>query len=225
MSQQFMFSTSELKILGNFGSINQSIVINPDKIEVINVGSSVIAKYPYDTPYNFDSFGIYEISDFLGILNVLNKPNIEVKDSYLNIIGSNNDKVRYFTTAKELIPKVPSIEEKFNKMNCELQFALPADKLAYIMKMASILKSKFIFFETENDRIRITVGDDLDSSANNYELYVEDGITNNVLDKPVKISIEDFKILAGEYEIKISKKISRWTNLNNVVYYIFTSVV
>lgn len=224
MSQQFMFSTSELKILGNFGSINQSIVINPDKIEVINVGSSVIAKYPYDNAYDFEAFGIYEISDFLGILNVLSKPNIEVKDSYLNIIGSNNDKVRYFTTAKELIPKVPSIEEKFSKMNCELQFALPADKLAYIMKMASILKAKFIFFETVNDKILVTVGDDLDSSANNYELFIEDGITNNKLDKPVKISIEDFKILAGEYEVKISKKISCWTNLNNVVYYIFTSV-
>ena len=218
------FTDLEIKVLKNFSEINPSIVIEPDKIQVKSLASSIVGVYPFDEKYDFDAFGVYEINDLLSVLSALDKPEFEVIDKYLSIKSSNNDKVKYFTAAPELIPKVPNVETKFNKIDCELQFSLSSDKLAIINKMSSILKSKFLFFETDNKRIRITIGDELGTSCNNMEVMIEDGIKSNNLDTPVKISMVDFKILAGEYEVKISTKISKWTNLNNVVYYIFTSV-
>lgn len=218
------FTDHEIKVFQNFSNINPSIVIEPDKVQVISIAKSVVGVYPFENPYNFEKFGIYEMSDFLSVLSVLDKPEFEVLDKYLLIKGSNNDKVKYFTTAIDLMPKVPNVEEKFSKIDCELDFDLPIEKLTYINKMASIFKSKFIFFETVNKKIKITVGDELESSYNNYEIDIEDNIRSNKLDVPVKICMSDFKIMSGDYSVKISKKISKWSNLNGVTYYIFCSV-
>lgn len=219
-----MFTPDEkvVKIMANFASINASMVIEPDKLSVINNQSSVVAHYTFPTPFTFNPFGFYDTPDALGIINAMSKPEIEVKEKFINIIGSNDDKVRYFTTASDLLPKVPDLEPKMSKVDWSLEFSLPADKLAILTKMAGILKSKFIFFETDEKRIRITLGNALESSGNNYELFITDGIKLNNLpdDTNVKIPMIDFKVLPGEYEVKISKRPSRWENLNGVVYYI-----
>lgn len=220
------FTDYEIKVLQNFAGINPSIIVEPDKLQVKNIANSVIGVYPFDSPHDFEMFGIYETQDFLSVMSVLDKPEFEVHDKYLTIKGSNNDKVRYFTTALDLIQKVPKIEDKFKTIDCELQFSLPADKLAIINKMISILKAKFIFFETIDKKIRITVGDDLDSSLNNYEIDIEDNIKSNCLPSATQINVLDFKILPGDYDVKIStKKITKWTNYNNVSYYIHSAVI
>jgi hypothetical protein len=221
---KFIPDDKTTKILANFATINPSILIKPDQLEVLSTSKSVIAKYPFPTPFTFEPFGLYDLSDTLGILNAMTKPEIEVCDKYINIIGSNDDKVKYFTTASELVPKVPSLNKKLATLTWGLEFQLTADKLAIIIKMASILKSKYLFFETDSKKIRITVGDELDSSCNNYEVFVGDGITTNNLTSPIKIAIVDFKVLPGEYEVKISERMTSWANLNGVTYYISTAL-
>jgi hypothetical protein len=212
-----------VKIMANFAGINPSMLIEPERLAVISNAKSVVANYKFPTPYTFEPFGLYDSSDALNIINALTKPEIEVKDKFINIIGANNDKVKYYTTATDLVPKVPDVEAKFAKVDCLLEFQLTADKLAVIQKMIGILKSKYLFLETEGKQIRLTIGDELESSGNNYDLVVVDGITTNNLDAPIKVALVDFKILPGEYNIKINKKITKWENLNGVIYYITTA--
>lgn len=212
-----------IKIMANFASINPSMLIEPDKLAVMNNAKTVITRYMFDTPFTFEPFGFYDTSDALGIINAMHKPDIEVNDKFINIVGANDDKVKYFTTAPDLVPKVPNVETGFLKLKCEQHFSLPADKLSIILKMSSILKSKFIFFETEGNKIRITVGDELESSGNNYDILVQDDIKINQSDAVIKIPLIDFKILPGEYNIQITKRTTKWENLNGVTYYISTA--
>lgn len=212
-----------IKIMANFASINPSMLIEPDKLAVMNNSKSVVARYTFDPAFTFEPFGLYDTQDALGIINAMSKPDIEVYDKYINIVGANDDKVRYYTTAANLVPKVPDVGIGFAKLPVFLNFAIPADKLAIILKMSQILKSKFIFFETEGKRIRVTVGDELESSGNNYDIMIQDGITENCLDTVVQIPLIDFKILPGEYNVTIGKRSTKWENLNGVVYYISTA--
>jgi hypothetical protein len=220
----FIPDEKTIKIMKNFADINPSMLIEPDKIAVINNAKSVVARYTFDTPFDFAPFGLYNTVDALGFISALGKPTIEIKDTYINIIGINGDKVKYFTQAENLLTKVPLIEDKFIKVPLELDFILTADKLAIIDKMADLLKAKYIFFETEGKQIRITVGDEItDSSINNYDICIDDNIKVNSAQSIIKILITDFKILPGEYEIKINPKITKWANLNGVIYYISTA--
>ena len=70
----------------------------------------------------------------------------------------------------------------------------------------------------------ITIANELESSNNSYELFIEDDITTNELSEPVKIELNDFKILPGEYKIALSTKISKWANLNGATYYLACSI-
>lgn len=224
---KFSFEESAIRVLANFASINPSMLVEPDKLTVMNIPKSIVASYPFEKPYDFDSFGLFDCADFLAVLSVMKKATIEVNDKCLTITAD-GDKLTYYTTAKNLIQEIPDVNVLFNGSTDQLDFALPADRLAVMNKMVSILKSKYIFFESDGKRVRITIGDELESSSNNYELLIEDGIKTNCLTEPVKISIVDFKVLAGEYNIKIAKKeargktkyFSKWDNLNGATYLI-----
>jgi hypothetical protein len=219
----FSFTDTELKILANFASINPSMIITPAGFEVINNSKSVIGFYKFETPYTYEQFGLYETPEFLTALSAIDQPAIEVKDKFVQISGK-ADKLKYYTTAQELLPKVPNVSEKFAKVTLALEFSLSADKLAILNKMANILKAKFIFFETDGDAVRVTVADELESSANSYNILITDGIKQNELANPVKIALADFKLMPGDYEIKLAEKISRWESMTGVEYYVGVAV-
>lgn len=235
MATKFNFDEAQLKVLANFSSISQQMLVEPDKFSVMSVSKSIIANYPFTTPFDFESFGLYNTSDFIGVISAMKKSLIEVKDKYLSIT-SDSDKLTYYTTAKELVPNVPDTTVVFNSLEESVELSLPADRLAVIMKMASMLKSKFMFIEsaTINNKqlVRITIGDELETSANSYELYIDDATINN-LNEAVRISFDEFKLLGGEYKLSIGRKevkgrmkyLSKWANLNGVTYFIAANTV
>jgi hypothetical protein len=209
-----------IKIMSNFSDINQSMYIQPDKLEVISTSRSVLGKYIFPKPFDFEPFGIIESSEFLTLIGHLSKPQIEVHDKFVYIKGANDDKVKYSIYAKEKVPVVPSIQKKLDATEWKLEFALPADKMTTINKIANVLKAKYIFFETLNKSIVLTIGESLQSSDNNYEVVISDNIMTNNLSSVVQIPLIDFKVMAGEYNVKISEGITQWENLNGVLYHI-----
>ena len=124
----FQFSTKELEILKNFASINQSMIVEQTAFKVKNNSNSVLGFYTYDKPYEFEDFGLYETNEFLTIISALGSPDIEVSEKFLSI-SNGKDKVKYFTTAQNLLPKVPNVSKKFESVECDLVFSLSADKL------------------------------------------------------------------------------------------------
>jgi len=216
----FSFSEVEINVLKNFASVNPSMVISPEGLGVINTAKSVIANYPFAKPYAFEEFGVYEVPELLSVLGALSNPVIEANDKYL-LIKDGESKTRYFTTAKDLLPKVPAVENKFSQVKCELDFTLPAEKLAALFKMAAIIKAEWLFLESDGKKIRLTVGKELDTSSNTFDVTITADIAANDLEKPVKVPLSDLKVLPGGYDVKISTAgISRWTADVGATYYI-----
>jgi len=215
----FQFTEKEITVLKNFAGVNPSMIVDAKGFKVINNSKSVIGFYDFDKEYSFEDFGLYETNEFLTIIGAMGNPEIDVNEKYLTI-ANGKDKVKYFTTAQNLLPKVPNVANKFKDIECELQFTISADKLNLILKMAGILKSKYIFFESDKKKIRITAGDELESSGNNFEVVLEEGITANNLKEAVKITLADFKIIPSEYKVELSTKISKWTSTLGVEYFV-----
>lgn len=216
----FTFTEAELTVLKNFAAVSPSMIIEPTGIGVINQAKSVVAKYTFDKPYEFEAFGIYEVPELLSILSVLKAPAINATEKLLEIYDGDS-KTRYFTTAKDLLPKVPSVENNFAKVEPELDFDLPGEKLTYLFKMASVIKAQFLFFQTDGKKIRLTVGNELEASTNTYDITIDTGIRKNELEAVLRIPLSDMKLLPGGYDVKLSSKgISRWTADLGCTYFI-----
>lgn len=218
-----MFNETEISVLKNLAAINPSQIIYPNGFEVMKNSQSVLAKYEFANPYEFEAFGIYDLPEFLSLLGAFKDPTVEIKQKKI-IITEGAQRATYITNPIEVMPHVPlaKVEEHFSKIEPELDFDLTADKLATIFKMAGIMKAEYLFFESDAKRIRITLANSLESSDNMYEVIVKDGIRSNDLgETTIKIPIIDMKHFPGDYTVKISsKRISRWENMNGIIYYV-----
>ena len=66
----FSFDDKTMKVLANFSAINPSMIIQPDKLSVINNTNSCIGLYPFAKGFDFEEFGLYEAPEFLSALSV-----------------------------------------------------------------------------------------------------------------------------------------------------------
>jgi hypothetical protein len=231
----FTLPEKTVQVLKNFSQLNPSMILQSDRLEVISTHKSTIGRYVFDEPLDFsDEIGIYDSSEFLGILSFYKNPEIKNFDKYVTITEGNS-KATYFKTAKELLPKVlvqqkftpDDIKARLDKIGCELQFTLTAEKINMLIKMASIMKSEFVFFETDESKIRITVGNELESSNNNWEITIDsENITNNSLENPVKLSVMEFKFVPSDYDVKVSSKgMSYWKSVSGIEYFIAVTTI
>jgi hypothetical protein len=107
-----------------------------------------------------------------------------------------------------------------------LIFTLPSEHLNMLLKMSSLMKSEWMFFETIDSGIRITVGEALESSSHTWDVKIESDIKTNTLTKPVKCNMREFHVMASDYQVHISSKgMSYWKNALGVEYFIGCTVV
>lgn len=229
-------NSETITVLKNFASINQSVLIKTTDAVVRNNSKSCIAIYRFKEPLDLNGvleLGIYDTGDFLGIMSAYKNPEIETNDKFVTI-SEGKSKVKYFTTAADMVPSVPydcengkyNIEKKFASVACELEFIIPQEKINILLKMATLLRSEFLFFESVDGAVRITVADELESSNNTWEMTLEENIIQSQLASPVKMNLQEFKILPSDYTVKLSSVgISFWKSNLGVDYYIGLSAM
>lgn len=234
MSTSFKMPEKIVSVLKNFSQLNPSLVISPDKVEVISTHKSAIGTYTFDEPLPMeDVMGLYDTSEFLSILSIYKTPDLTVSEKKV-IISEGSSKVIYFTTASSLLPKVlvqnkynaDDIRTRINSLECEIDFVLPAEKLNMLLKMSSLLKSESIFFESVDGIIRITVGDQLESSNNTWEIDITTDVNASTLEGALKLNVSDLRLIPSDYKVKISSKgMSSFVSSLGVEYFIGVFVV
>src|SRR5690242_9079579 len=104
-----------IQILKNFATINQSIWINEgNELSTISLAKTLYAKAQVKETFP-RSFGIYDLSRFLGVLSLFNEPNLEFTDAHIHI-KEGSKKVKYIYAAENMIV-APS--EKIKKAKIE----------------------------------------------------------------------------------------------------------
>ena len=209
-------SNDTLSVLRNFSSINPNVVLKPgQEVKTISEAKNIlaVAEIAEDFP---TEMGIYDLNEFLSVVNLVNDPKLNFGDNHVDIVGGNS-KVKYFFSDSSILT---TPQKDITMPDCEVEVSFTDDTLSQIRKAASALGHSEMSITATDEGVNIKVFDSKDSSANIYNIQLANdaGYTEGQFE--FVIDINNLKLLDGDYEVKISSKlISEWKNTTQAVRY------
>ena len=149
-------------------------------------------------------FAIYDLNEFLAVISLFTKPELDFKDDFVIITGEGSkDKVTYWYSD----PSVVTTPQKDISMpSNEVSYTLSSNTLSDIQRAASVIGAPDMVLENGN----LKVTDKKNGTANDYQTEVFD---SNGSDYKFWFKVENLKIIPGTYDVEMSeKKISRFKN-------------
>jgi hypothetical protein len=209
-------SNDTLSVLRNFSSINPNVVLKPgQEVKTISEAKNILAVADIGEDFPTE-MGIYDLNEFLSVVNLVDKPQLNFGDNHVDIVGGNT-KVKYFFSDSSILT---TPQKDITMPSCEVEVSFTHDTLSQIRKAASALGHSEMSITATDEGVNIKVFDSKDSSANIYNIQLANdaGYTEGQFE--FVININNLKLLDGDYEVKISSKlISEWKNTTQAVRY------
>ena len=212
-----------INILKNYATINPNIVINEgNQVKTISVARNVLSTSEVSVEFP-QTFGIYDLNEFLGVLSLVDEPQIKIEEKYA-VVGdaTGRSKIKYFFTDTDMLTAPnPAMLEKATAMNdFEVSFTLDQDTLNKIKRAASALGHTSVSVTASAGSIALTVFDPENATSNTFTIELAG--TYESEDFNFIINIQNMKILPGDYSVGLSSKLmSRFTHTEkNVDYWI-----
>lgn len=214
-------SDKTISVLKNFASINSNIVIDGgNTIKTISEAKNILAKIDIDETFD-QTFGIYDLSEFLSVVNLVDtpedKPNLSFQENFVTISDASGlANIKYFFSDIEMLTKAG---KDVRMPNGEVKFDLDENVLNKLKAAASALGHSELFIEGVSDSLaKITVTTSDNATANTYSIEIPATSESNTY--KFVYNINNLKILPGNYEVEISsQKISKLTNSTNGLQY------
>ncbi len=209
-------SNDTLSVLRNFSSINPNVVLKPgQEVKTISEAKNILAVA--DIVEDFPAeMGIYDLNEFLSVVNLVNDPQLSFGDNHVDVVGGNS-KVKYFFSDSSILT---TPQKDITMPECEVTVSLTSETLSQIRKAASALGHSEMAISAVENGVNIKVFDSKDSSANIYNIQLANDAGYNDGQFEFVININNLKLLDGDYEVNISSKlISEWKNTTKPVKY------
>jgi hypothetical protein len=209
-------SNDTLSVLRNFSSINPNVVLKPgQEVKTISEAKNILAVA--DIAEDFPTeMGIYDLNEFLSVVNLVNDPQLSFGDNHVDVVGGNS-KVKYFFSDSSILT---TPQKDITMPDCEVTVSFTDDILSQIRKAASALGHSEMSISATEDGVNIKVFDSKDSSANIYNIQLANDAGYKEGQFEFVININNLKLLDGDYEVNISSKlISEWKNTTKPVRY------
>ena len=207
-------SNETMEVLKNFASINPNLVFQPGQtLKTISEAKNIMAVA--ETVEDFPEFGVYDLNEFLSVLNLISTPTLSYESNLVKI-ESDVSKVKYFFSDKEILT---TPQKDITMPDAEFGVEISADIISQIRKAAAVLGHSELSIFGEDGIIKLAVLDSKDSSANVFEMNLDaDNSCKNKFN--FILNIPNLKLLDGDYFVTISSKlISQWTNSNYPINY------
>ena len=210
-------SAEIIKVLSNFSQINGNIVIKPgNKITTMSEARNVLAEAV--VPEQFDTqVGIYDLSEFLRVINLVDTPNVMFKEKFMNIGGNaGRAMVTYYYSDPEMLT---TPQKSIVLPSEDVWFDLPQQTLSALKQSAAAFGHNHMIIEPDGDVIKISVVDLENPTSNSYSILVDGNYKENF---KFIINISNLKMINGDYQVKISKQlISEFTSKDgNLKYWV-----
>ena len=191
-----------IEVLKNFCSINKSIVIKPgNQIATLSINKNILAIA--DVEEQFDSqISIYDLGVFLGGLSLFDQPKIDTTDSnYVTVSDQRGkSKTRFFYADPDIITQPP--EKEITIPDEDVKFRLEASTLQQLQRAAMVYQLPDLCLYGDGTEMSLCVTDKKNDTSNSYSVQV--GSTDNEFCYCFKV--ENLKLLAGDYNVTISKQ-------------------
>lgn len=202
-----------LQVLRNFSTINPSLVVDEGNvIRTIAEAKNVYASATIPDTFT-QKFGIYDLSELLKVLDLMEDPDFSPADDYATISdGSGRSRIKYYFTDVDMLT-YPSKEPKLPS-EWEINFTLDSSTLGRIKSASGALGHKEVRITPENGILSITVCDSENKTSNTFSIDVPGNFKGDKFE--IYLHIDNLKrILAGTYEVNISSKlISKFKSTN-----------
>ena len=209
-------SKETLVVLKNFSNINNSILINHgNTLATVSNASTIYARA--NVPELFPrTFAIYDLVEFLGGISLFRDPDFNFDNDEYLVIQEGNTKIKYYYTQPELVTSPP--KKVVDLPSKDVQFLLSQNDLKNILGAANTYGLPDLYAENEGSNILLVVRDGKNKSSNSFSIKV--GTTDKTFS--YKISIENIKILPGNYTVTIADNfVTHFANADiNLEYFI-----
>ena len=197
-------SSRTVEILRNFSTINPNIVVNGGNVlKTMSIAKNIVSRAEIEENFP-NTFGIYDLSEFLSVLSLVDRPSITFGDNFCTVSdGSGLSSVKYFYSDPDMLsaPKKDIVMPQG-----EVQFLLTNETLSKIKRASSALGYDNISIRPNGNSVEIAVVDANDSTSNSYSVLVE-GTFPEGADFNFIMGVSNMKLLGEDYEVSISTKL------------------
>lgn len=203
-------SENTLSVLRNYSAINQNILVKEGNVlRTISEARNVLSRATVAENFPRD-FGIYDLNEFIGVLGLVDKPNLSFKDEYVQITdASGRTQIKYFYSSEDILT---TPQKDITMPTADVKFILDSATLDKIKRAATTLGHSEVSVTDNDGCVRLGVVDSKNSTSNVFNIDVDaeynEGAKFNFI-----IDIANIKIVPGDYEVNISSKlISQFIN-------------
>jgi len=207
-------SAYTMQVLKNFASINPNVVINPGStLMTMAEAKNIIASATIPEKFT-QTFGIYDLSEFLNVLNLVDQPTLTFDEKSVAVSDqSGRAKIKYFFSDPDILTK-PA--KAITMPSADVTITLDQETLNNVKRAASVLGHDEMSIVGSGNNISISVVDTDNSTSNVYNIDVAG--TSTLESFNFIINISNLKMIPGDYKVEISKKlISQFTRVDDQI--------
>ena len=193
--------------LKNFSQINPSLVVDAGS-EIVTMAptKTIIAKMV--TEERFDQpFCIYELNKFLGVLSMLEEPDLAFGDNSVRI-ESKNGNVNYTYADRNMV--VAPLANKIDIESPICTFKLNNNQLTSLIKAASVLQTDIIRLVAEDGKLKVGTADSKDPTSHTFDIDISEDIPEAF---NISLKTENVvRVMPSEYNVTVSERVIQFSN-------------
>lgn len=209
-------SESTLAVLKNFATIQPNVILaEGNVVKTIAEAKNVMSVATLDQTFD-KSVGIYNLDEFLSVLSLVDSPDLNFHDDFVTVQSSaGRSQVKYFYSDQSILT---SPAKDIPMPEAEVEFTLDEGTLGKLRRAAGALGHEKMTITFTEGGILLTVVDNTDSTSNAFEIVVPGTCQSE--DFTFVMNIANLKLIAGDYEVKVSSKlISHFKNTSTDIEY------
>lgn len=200
-----------IQVLKNFAQINSNIVIDQgNTIKTVSEAKNVFATATLKDTFP-SRFGIYDLNEFLGVLNLVDSPTFKPDAGFATISdGSGRSKIKYYFSDPDMLT---SPTRNVIMPPADIEFRLDTETLSRIKSAASALGHSEVAITPSNGVITMTIFDKENATGNTFSIDIP-GKYEAGTNFSLVFNINNLKkLIPTNYNVAISSKlISHFTS-------------
>jgi hypothetical protein len=193
--------------LKNFSQINPSLVVDAgSEIVTMSPSKTIIARMVTEEVFD-QPFCIYELNKFLGLISMLEDPDLQFKEKSVEI-NSKTGNVNYTYADRSMV--VAPLTNKIAVDNPVCSFQLNNQQLTSLIRAAGVLQTDIIRIVGSGGKLKVGTADSKDPTSHTFDLDIDIEIENDFM---INVKTENVvKILPSEYNVTVSERVIQFLN-------------
>jgi hypothetical protein len=201
-------SKSTLNVLKNFTNINQVFAFKKGStLLTMSEGKNLVAEAQVAETFDTD-FGIYNLSEFMGVISLLDDPDFAFTDPFVTI-SSGKSKIKFGSTDLSIL-SIPKKSISFESQGVDelMSFDMSEELYSQIVKTSAVLHAPDIWIVGEKNSLTIEINDVKNPTSNTFS--VDLGETKHVFKAHIKI--DTLKFIQSAYTVSLAPGMIRFAS-------------